>query len=251
MKENTSLKQLVDVLATYTERITDASNEILDSDIAQNTTAIIESVGESLAEASKVIKFLKAVDSIPTKLYMRKFEQYCKGLADISLEKRQKYMNALGREKFNKESVFVLNIINRMEEEDKLPFLLKLLEAKMEGVLDDCEYRRLMVLTDRTLYSDLLYLEANITADPVSLQTDSDFGLAASGLLVTAGNEFMADFGTEDDPSDTGIRFNYTAAAKKLAAIFFGVHCTMAPSNIGVVKLQPMSANDIDKILNS
>lgn len=70
MKENISLRQLVDVLATYTERITDASSEILDSDIAQNTTAIIESVGESLAEASKVIKFLKAVDSIPTKLYM-------------------------------------------------------------------------------------------------------------------------------------------------------------------------------------
>lgn len=81
--------------------------------------------------------------------------------------------------------------------------------------------------------------------------TDSDFGLAASGLLVTAGNEFMADFGTEDDPSDTGIRFNYTAAAKKLATILFGVHCTMEPSNIGVVKLQPMSAKDVDKILNS
>lgn len=41
---------------------------------------------------------------------MRKFEQYYKGLAMIPLEKRPKYVKLLSKEKFNKESVFVLNV---------------------------------------------------------------------------------------------------------------------------------------------
>ena len=145
---------------------------------------------EHYLEAIKTIKTLKKIASIPSMLYLRKFERYCRGITDIPLEKRQKYIRMLGRDKFNKESVIVLNIINRIEEEDKLPFLLKILEAKMDGIIDDNEYRRLMVLTDRTLYSDLLYLKDNITADPIMLRCDSDYGLVASGLLVTAGNEW-------------------------------------------------------------
>lgn len=96
---------------------------------------------------------------------MRKFERYCKGLTRITLEKRQKYMKLLGKEKFNKESVFVLNVINRIKENEKIYLFLQLLAAKMEGIIDDNEYHRLMILTDRTLYSDLLYLKDIITND--------------------------------------------------------------------------------------
>ena len=74
-------------------------------------------------------------------------------------------MKLLGKEKFNKESVFVLNVINRIEENEKIPLFLKILNAKMDGFIDDNEYHRLMILTDRTLYSDLLYLKDNITED--------------------------------------------------------------------------------------
>lgn len=82
---------------------------------------------------------------------MKKFERYCKGVTTIPLEKRQKYMQLLGKEKFNKESVFVLNVINRFEENENIPLFLKILDAKMDGFIDDNEYHRLMILTDRTL----------------------------------------------------------------------------------------------------
>ena len=111
----------------------------------------------------------------------------------------------------------------------------------MDGFIDDDEYRRLMILTDRTLYNDLLYLKNNITEDPVKLSSDSDYGLVASGLLVSAGNEWREGM----DETDSGARFNYTFAAKKLAHIFFGVECPMQPSNKGIIIMLPMSEEDM------
>lgn len=150
-------------------------------------------------------------------------------------------MKLLGKEKFNKESVFVLNVINRIEENEKIDLFLRLLSAKMEGTIDDNEYHRLMILTDRTLYSDLLYLKDNITSDPVKLSSDEDYGLVASGLLVTAGNDWVEDM----DVADNGVRFNYTFAAKRMAFIFFGVECEMEPSNKGIVIMTEISADEV------
>lgn len=248
LEENMSVEQLIKFLATFAEEATDTVEEFLASDLVQDATTMATELGEALSDAVKGLKLLKSVASIPSKLYLRKFEKFCRGLTQIPLEKRQKYMKTLGREKFNRESVFILNVINRIEEEDKFPLLIKLLDARTEGTITSDEYRRLTVLVDRTLYSDLLYLEHNITANPVALHTDSDYGLVASGLLVTAGNEWISDFSNEGDPNDTGIRFNYTSSAKKLAQILFGVHCDNAPTNIGVVKMQAISEEEIDQM---
>lgn len=250
IEEATNIEQLSCLLETFVEDATDSVETFLTSDLVQDAAAMTAELGESLGEAVKTLKLLKSLASIPSKLYLRKFEQFCKGVYEIPLEKRRKFIEKLGRERFNQESVFILNIINRIEEEDKLPFLTRILEARIEGVIDSAEYRRLTVLVDRTLYSDLLYLEHNITADPVALRTESDFGLVASGLLVTAGNDWMGDFSDEDDPDDTGMRFNYTAAAKKLAWILYGVHCDFVPSNKGVVRLQIADDEDINSIFD-
>ena len=116
----------------------------------------------------------------------------------------------------------------------------------MDGFIDDNEYHRLMILTDRTLYSDLLYLKDNITEDPVKQNSDSDYGHASSGLLVAAGNEWVEGM----DDADNGVRFNYTLAAKKMAYIFFGVECAMKPSNKGITILVAASNEEVEEQLN-
>ena len=232
------LKNILEIFMTETNEI---AIQVINSDFVQGGTEIISQLGEVVFGAIKILKTTQKIASIPTSLFMRKFEQYCKGLAMIPLDKRQKYMKLLGKEKFNKESVFVLNVINRIEENEKIHLFLKLLSAKMEGIIDDNEYRRLMILTDRVLYSDLLYLKDSITNDPVKLSSDEDYGLAASGLLVTAGNDWVEDM----DITDNGIRFNYTSAAKRMAFIFFGVECEMEPSNKGIVTLTGISDNEV------
>ena len=236
MQNTNHIEQLVNYLEVFTNEATDAVEKFLTADVVQDTAAMVTELGNALSDAIKGLKALKAIASIPSKLYLRKFEKFCRGLADIPLEKRQRYMKILGREKFTQESVFILNVINRIEEEDKLPLLIKLLDARSGEEINEEEYRRLTVMVDRTLYNDLLYLGQNITADPVALITDSDYGLAASGLLVTAGSNWVTTGGL---PNDTGSRFNYTSSAKKLAKICFSVHCDAAPTNVGVITISP------------
>lgn len=83
--------------------------------------------------------------------------------------------------------MFVLNIINRIEENDKIDFLLRLLEGILDGEIDDITYRRLMVPVHRTLYSDLLYLKDHVTKKPIEIGGREEFGLAASGLISSDG----------------------------------------------------------------
>lgn len=238
IENKTGIEELATLLTTFFEEGTRSAVEFLESDLVQDVKEVVGEVGLALENTIKTLKILKSVASIPTKLYLHKFERFCREIPDIPLEKRQKFMEKLGHERFQRESVFILNVINRIEEEDKLPLLAKILDACTEGVIPLAEFRRLTMLIDRTLYNDLEYLGQHITADPVVLRTDSDYGLVASGLLVTAGNEVIADFGSDDDPSDTGIRFNYTTAAKKLASILYGTTCNMTPTNKGVSSLK-------------
>lgn len=246
LSETNYIDVLKDILETFMNEATDIAVQVMNSDIVQDGTEILSQVGEAVSGAIKSLKVAQKIASIPTALYMKKFGRYCKGLTTIPLEKRQKYMKLLGKEKFNKESVFVLNVINRIEENEKIPLFLKILNAKMDGFIDDNEYHRLMILTDRTLYSDLLYLKDNITEDPVKLNSDSDYGLASSGLLVAAGNEWVEGM----DDADNGVRFNYTLAAKKMAYIFFGVECAMKPSNKGITILVAASNEEVEEQLN-
>lgn len=238
MENKMGIEELANLFATFFEEGMTSAAEFLESDLVQDTKEVVGEIGSTLGDAIKAWKMLKSVASIPTKIYLRKFECFCRGVSNIPLETRQKFMKTLGHEHFQRESIFILNVVNRIEEEDKLPLLAKILDACTEGVIPLAEFRRLTMLIDRTLYNDLEYLGQNITADPVILRTDSDYGLVASGLLVTAGNEFIADFGSDDDPSDTGIRFNYTTAAKKLASILYGTTCNMTPTNKGVGSLK-------------
>lgn len=215
---------LCTVLSTIIGRATEAAKALLENETVQD----VAQIGEEVAGAIKAIQNIRKVASIPTKLFMRRFVLYCKGVIEIPLEKRQKYLAELGKEKYNRDGAFLLNVIQKIEEEEKVPLLPKLLEAKYDGRIDDVEYRRLVILTGKIMYSDLLYLKDHITADPVALKNDADYGLAASGLLVTAGN----DWGGGD--MENTIRFNYTVAAKKLAHILFGTECAYLPTNVGL-----------------
>ena len=181
---------------------------------------------EMLSDTFKLLQTLKKVASIPTKLFMCKFDRYCRGLTQISLNKRQYYIKNLGSKAINKENIFILNVINRIEDEDKLDFLVKLFAARLDTKIDDdCEYRRLVIMVDRTMFSDLIYLKENITTEPVALSHPSEYGLAASGLLTVKGNEFVTEV-TEDD---TGIRFAYSPDAHRLAEILFNWHAEDHP----------------------
>lgn len=85
---------------------------------------------------------------------MHKMEKYLKGLIEIPQDKRNKYLERVGEKSLNKDSIFILNMLNRIEESSKFDMLLKLFEAKMDQIIDDNMYTRLCLLVDRTMYTE-------------------------------------------------------------------------------------------------
>ena len=78
---------------------------------------------------------------------------------------------------------------------------------------DDETYRRLMLLVDRTMYSDLLYLKTNITDDPIVIENDAEQGLLANGWLYYYGQTW----GTATE--DSQLVYNYTNIAKQFCQL--------------------------------
>ena len=213
MQKGHNLETMLRILKGFmTDMETDLS-AFLESDNLQDAKAIADIANESISETITLFKAIRNIASIPSQLFLHKFERYCKGLGNIPKEKREKYIQMLGKER-----VFVLNIINRIEENDKIDFLLRLLESKLDGEIDDTTYRRLMVLVDRTLYSDLLYLKDHVTKRPIEIGEREEFGLVASGLISSDGLGWESV--TAGQP--TVLHFRYTPAAQQLAEILFG-----------------------------
>ena len=177
---------------------------------------IIPQLGDIKLDKLTTIQIQKFYNDLQKNGRVQRYQH--KGLGNIPREKREKYIQILGKEKFNREGVFVLNIINRIEENDKIDFLLRLLESKLDGEIDDTTYRRLMVLVDRTLYSDLLYLKDHVTKRPIEIGEREEFGLVASGLISSDGLGWESV--TAEQP--TVLLFRYTPAAQQLAEILFG-----------------------------
>ena len=80
----------------------------------ENSLAVIRKIDDSAEGLSKIYKGIKAVASIPDRLFLRKFERLCLGIGKIPEKKRKKYVKKITHKKFNQESVFILDVINRV-----------------------------------------------------------------------------------------------------------------------------------------
>lgn len=208
-----SVNDLAETVSTF---IVEGTNDIVNFFTSETMVEILEvskDIGESLSKAFKVISIIQKSASIPDKLFMHKMEKYLKGLIEIPQDKRNKYLERVGKKSLNKDSIFILNMLNRIEESSKFDMLLKLFEAKMDQIIDDNMHTRLCLLVDRIMYADLLYLIENITDDSFFLTTNEHYGLYGSGWLVFVG----IDGGTATEEGGSIYLFS------SLAHTFYGI----------------------------
>lgn len=173
--------------------IENGTNEIAGLLSSENPDELFRDVLTSCGEALSSVKYInmaKKVATIPDQLFLIKFEKYCRGLLNIPIEKREKYVKKVGKECLNKDSVFILDVLSRIEELSKIDRMLKLFEAKIYEKIDDQTYRRLMLMADRTMLSDLEYMEKHINNkdnNSFSISSDSEQGLLSAGWLLYEG----------------------------------------------------------------
>ena len=90
----------------------------------------LKDLGAELSKVLKVVKVIQKCASIPDKLFMRKMERYSAGLVSIPISKRQEYAKRVGKKTLNKDSVFILGVLNKLRNYQKLILLSNCLKQR-------------------------------------------------------------------------------------------------------------------------
>lgn len=219
--ELVGVDSVIDSLSTLIEQGSEKIVAFISSDDFPDLLAEIKELGAELSKAIKVVKIIRKSASIPDKLFMHKMERYCAGLVSIPSSKREKYAAKVGKKSLNKDSVFILGVLNKIEELSKIDILVRLFEAKMDEEIDDQTYRRMMLQVDRTMYSDILFLKDNICDDLIKIASVEEENLLATGWLIFAG------IGIGTATEEGGNLYSYTQTAKQFCNVVFQSNLTI------------------------
>ena len=219
--ELVGVDSVIDSLSTLIEQGSEKIVAFISSDDFSDLLAEIKELGAELSKAIKVVKIIRKSASIPDKLFMHKMERYCAGLVSIPSSKREKYAAKVGKKSLNKDSVFILGVLNKIEELSKIDILVRLFEAKMDEEIDDQTYRRMMLQVDRTMYSDILFLKDNICDDLIKIASVEEENLLAMGWLIFAG------IGIGTATEEGGNLYSYTQTAKQFCNVVFQSNLTI------------------------
>lgn len=182
---------------------------VINSAFFENSVEVIRTIDDSAEGLSKIYKGIKAVASIPDRLFLRKFERLCLGIGKIPEHKRKKYVKKITRKKFNKDTVFILDVITRVEELEKIDIFSRLWEVKMDEKIDDDRFRRFVIMTANTMLQDLKYMSNYISNDNFYITSMEEEGLVTQGWVMYAG----LGIGTDEDSG--GNLYEYTKMAKE------------------------------------
>jgi len=198
------------------------------------------STGEDLAGALSFIRIIRIGASIPTKIFMKKYEKFINGITNIPFKTREKYFEKVGKSGLNKDSVFILNMLNRVEDLSKIDIFLSLFRAKIEEIIDDNTYRRLTLMVDRTMYSDLLFLKDHIKIGAFKIATCEEEALFSSGFILFTG----IGWGTMTE--EGGNLYEYSNTAKQICKIVFDVNkIPQIKNSHGVFAMQEVNNDKI------
>lgn len=218
--------------------------EFFENEKIQTALEYAEVLDDAAEECLKIYGAIRKTASIPSKLYLRKLDRFMRGMTEIPLRKRQKYIRLVSKDQYNKDSVYILEMINRIEDIEKVDVLLKLFELRMTEVLTDGEFRRMSLMVASTMKEDLNYMVRHITNDSFEILTIQEEGLLLAGWLIYDG----MSIGTSE--KEGGNLYRYTALAKRFCKDVWNIECTNASLN-GPVKFIPMETateEDINRL---
>ena len=204
------------VVDSLSDAISGGRSIILDILESEEYEAVKE-IGSDISGLKNLISYVRKVASIPDILYMRKVKRYCKGISTISPHSREKFARKIGKKSINKDSIYVLDILNRTEDEMKIDIFAELFKHKVYENIDDMTYRRMMTLVDHTLYHDIVYMDSHIQEEHIKISTPEEESLLAAGWLI-----YYAPTWGSFSPKG-GKSYKYTSTAVKFCELISGV----------------------------
>lgn len=138
--------------------------------------------------------------SIREALYARKLYIFVKGIREID-EGATKFSGLLFEDERtrNENALRVLQIIDKIDTEQKIPFIINVTRALLVGSISDIKtYFRIFKAIEENLYEDLIYLKDNVFRKEAIEGNDSVDGLARTGLMVSAGIDGNKDIYSQE-----------------------------------------------------
>lgn len=244
--DDSKLNELDEILASLFE-LAQSTYEAVENSAFFNTVMDFAKIADDACEKiSKIYKGIKDVASIPDKLFLRKFERLCIGIGKIPEEKRKKYIQKISKKKFNKESAFILDVISRVEDLNKIDIFSLLWEAKIDEKIDDDKFRRYVIMTANTMLQDLKYMSNHVINDTFYIKNMEEEGLLTQGWIIYSG----LAWGTAEESG--GNVYEYTKAAKEYCEIVWNkVPADEETNRENIFMAEPVTESDIDAIFQN
>lgn len=206
--ENGLIKLVQNICEHAKPGIAEQLEVFFNSEIVQDVISFGEVIDESLEKGLKLYRCFKFVASIPDKLYLSKLDRFLRGLVDIPIEKRNAYVERVSKERRNKDCVYILELINRIEDYEKIDVLLKLFELRMQDEFSDYDFRRMMLMTASTMKEDLDYMVEHINDESFKITCIQEQGLLIEGWIMESSLTVILE-------DEEGNYYNYTPNAKR------------------------------------
>lgn len=241
--EDNSLNELDNFFSLIFDLTQVAYEEVINSAFFNTIIDTVKTVDDTCENISKIYKGIKLVASIPDRLFLRKFERLCVGVGKIPEQKRKKYMKKISKKKFNKESAFILDVISRVEDLEKIDIFSLLWEAKIDGKIDEDKFRRYVIMTASTMLQDIKYMPKHIVNNTFYITQMEEEGLLAQGWIIYAG----LAWGTAEE--EGGNVYEYTSFAKEYCQCVWNiVSMDIEKSKNAIFTPEPVTKDDIDSM---
>lgn len=131
-------------------------------------------------------KILNAPYFISQRIFWRKAEKFIHGIKNNKkFAKKFEYkINLLDPDEKEAFAKKIISIIDKIDDEIKIDFILKATLAFCDGKIDKETYYRICTTITRCIYTDLLFLQTNYSEDFEQKPNESIYELANSGLMV-------------------------------------------------------------------
>lgn len=209
---------LVDTLSQVGELGIDAALELV------NAAPILKDI----PVLGLIVSGTKTVANIRSYALAKKVFKFFYGVKDIPIEKRQKFAAEYCRENREDTAAALLNILDRLNNQNYVPVICRLMCAQMDGKITISEFSRAVLSLERTAYTDL-HLLSKFVNDYYEEGLAEAF--ESAGLVYLS----VIDGGDASSGSDSGSKMSLTPTGRILLVYGLGNSAeTNIPRNTNV-----------------
>lgn len=144
-----------------------------------------------------MVSSVKTITNIRSFMLANKVFKFFYGVKDIPIEKRQKFAVDYCRDNREDTAAALLNILDRLNNQNYVPIICRLMKAQIDGEITIPEFNRAVLALERTAYTDIHLLSKFI----------NDYyeeGLAEAFESAGLVYQSVIDGGDADPNSDSG-----------------------------------------------